>query len=132
MESSPEEELETSKIETTVEELESFAAVCKLLGSERVVEYEDTVSYFKIHVAGKRTRVLARLLLSRKQPAVWLPLPLEKAMSLAGGRSVSTASGWSVVAIANHTDVNDLGDLFRAAYFAVNQPRAAGLVEGSQ
>jgi len=120
-ESSSEPDHETSKIETTAEELESFAAVSKLLGHERAIEYEDTVSYFKIHVAGKRARVLARLLLSRRQPAIWVPIPLETATSLAGGRPVSTASGWSVVAIESHTDMSELGDLFRAAYAAVNQ-----------
>ena len=118
-ESSSEPEPEGSKIETTPEELACFATVSTLLGTDRPIGYEDTVSYFKIHVANKRAKVVARLLLGRRQPAVSVPLPLEIATSLAGGRPVSAASGWSVVAIDSPTEVHELGELFRTAYAAV-------------
>lgn len=130
-EPAPEPEPEGSRIETTPDELASFDAVVKLLGKERPVEYEDTVSYFKIHIAGRRTRVIARLLLSRKQPVIWLPLPLDTASELAGGRTVSISSGWAVVAINSHAEVSELGALFRAAYTAVNQGPTAGALEGT-
>ncbi len=131
IESTPDPEPEGSRIETTPEELASFEIVTKLLGKEQPVEYEDTVSYFKIHIAGKRTRVIARLLLGRKQPVVWFPLPLETASSLARGRTVSSSTGWSVVPIDSHAELGELGELFRAAYAAVSQGRATGVIEGT-
>lgn len=116
---------EPSKIVTTEEELEAFGVISKLLGPEMPIEYEDTVSYFKIHVAGKRTRVAARLQLDRKQPSVWVPLATEKVQPLAGSRSVSAVAGWTIVAIDGVAELPQLYELLKAAYVAVVGERAA-------
>ena len=39
------------RIETTQEELAAFEVIRRLLGPTRPVGHEDTVSYFKIHLA---------------------------------------------------------------------------------
>lgn len=56
---------ETPKVVTTAEELDAFNLIAKLLGPEAPIEYEDTASYFKVHVAGKRTWVVSRLQLDQ-------------------------------------------------------------------
>jgi predicted type IV restriction endonuclease len=114
---------EASKVVTTEEELEAFATVVKLLGSDLRVAYEDSASYFKIHVANKRTWVLARLQLGRKQPLVWVPMPIDEVAPLASGRSVTAGSGWTLVTLDNIDQLRQLGDLFRAAYSSVLRAR---------
>ena len=39
------------RIETTQEELAAYEVIRRLLGPARPVAYEDTVTYFKIHLA---------------------------------------------------------------------------------
>jgi predicted type IV restriction endonuclease len=112
------------KVVTTPEELEAFGAIAKLLGPEAPVEYEDTVTYFKIHVAGKRTWVVNRLQLDRKQPLLWVPMTAEKTSPLAGGRQTSTVGVWTSVALESIADLSSLRDLLRAAYSSVIQERA--------
>jgi len=118
---------EAGKVETTAEELEAFEKVKNLLGPDCPVSYEDSVAYFKIHLAEKRTWVCARLQLGRKQPTLWVPIPLEDAARLAGGRAVGTQSGWSVVSLESASRIADLGDLLRAAYQHVKQARTANV-----
>src|SRR5262245_52074551 len=67
-----------SRVETTPEELEGFATVQRLLGSERPVAYEDTISYFKIHLKERYTWVMCRLYPGRKRPTMWVPLTIEE------------------------------------------------------
>jgi hypothetical protein len=110
---------ESTKVVTTKEELEAFDTISKLLGPGMPVEFEDTVSYFKIHVAGKRTWVTTRLQLDRKQPIVWVPLPVESVQALSGGRTISTISGWTVVTLDQISDISQLGELLRSAYSTV-------------
>ncbi|HEV3165486.1 MAG TPA: type I restriction endonuclease [Isosphaeraceae bacterium] len=45
----------TGRIETTQEELDGFDTVQRLLRPERAVAWEDTVSYFKIHLKERTT-----------------------------------------------------------------------------
>jgi len=116
---------EPSKVVTTVEEVQVFTTISNLLGPERTTGYEDTVSYFKIHVAGKRTWVFARLQLGRRNPLVWVPLPMEQATPLVGDRPISTISGWSVVTLEDAAEVADLRELFRTAYAWVMRERGA-------
>jgi hypothetical protein len=113
-----------SKIETTKEELDAFEVVTRLLGKDFPVAYEDSVAYFKIHLPERRTWVMARLQMNRKVPLVWVPLPADEVIPLAGGRDVSTVPGWSQVALDKPGDVASLGDLFRAAYEKVKRAKA--------
>jgi hypothetical protein len=71
----------TSKVETTKEELEGFETIKRLLGLERPAAFEDTASYFKIHLVERNTWVFCRLYFDRKRPCVWVPLPLEQTQS---------------------------------------------------
>ncbi len=114
---------EAGKIVTTAEELEAFEIVRKLLGPERPIAYEDSVAYFKIHLAERRTWVFCRLYLDRKVPCLWVPLPADRAAELAGGRPVASQSGWAVINLDRHDQVMELGDLLRAAYAHVKADR---------
>ncbi|WP_437302070.1 type I restriction endonuclease [Sorangium sp. So ce388] len=58
--SAPPEEPQAPKVETTQEELNAFATAQRLLGPERPIAYEDTVSYLKIHLLERRTAVFWR------------------------------------------------------------------------
>jgi hypothetical protein len=110
------EEEPRSKVETTPNELHAFALIRRALGRERPVAYEDSVAYFKVHLKEKRTWVMARLQLDRKVPLLWVPLAMEEVSALCGGRTVTTQSGWSLVAMESHSDLKSLADLLRAAY----------------
>ena len=114
---------EGQKVETTAEELEAFATIQKLLGVENPVAYEDSVAYFKVHLAEKRTKVFTRIQIGKRQTNVWVPLPQERAIALAGGRPVTVQGGWSVVALDPGTPVDGLGDLFKAAHQHVGQAK---------
>jgi hypothetical protein len=115
-------------VETTAEELEAFALVQRLLGPSRPVGYQDTASYFKIHLPERHTWVVARLLLERKRPVVWIPLVEDEAAPLAGGFGVSTPeAGWTAVTLGSATDVGALGDLLRTAWDVKRKERPAGL-----
>src|SRR5271157_5492805 len=49
------------------EELACYELVRRLLGPNRPVAYEDTVSYFKIHLPERHTWAMCRLYLGRKR-----------------------------------------------------------------
>lgn len=118
----------TAKIETTKEELEGFEIIQRLLGSERPIAYEDTASYFKIHLVERYTWVICRLYLERKRPTVWVPLPLEQAQQLVPqsvGVSVPQI-GWSCVNLNTYKDVESLGDLVRASWDAQRRLHPVG------
>jgi hypothetical protein len=117
---------EATKIETTKEEFEAFETVKRLLGKEMPVGYEDSVAYFKIHLAEKRTWVMARLQLNRKAPLVWVPLLVEEATPLAGGRPVHLSAGWAVVTLEKVTEVANLGGLLKVAYDKVKRAKSGG------
>ena len=107
-----------SRIETTKEELEGFELIQRVLGPERPIAYEDTVSYFKIHLVERYTWVIGRLYFDRKRPCVWVPLPLDQAQQAVPESFTVTVPqiGWSCVNLDSHTDVESLGELFRLAW----------------
>lgn len=116
--SAPETDAESgSKVVTTQEELDGFATVQRLLGPDRPVAYVDTVTYFKIHLVERHTWAICRLYFNRKRPAVWVPLPLEQTQQLAPDFSVIVPQlGWSCVPLGSYSDLEQLGDLLRAAW----------------
>jgi hypothetical protein len=115
----------SEKLETTQEDLDAFATIKKVLGRDRPIAFEDSAAYFKIHLAEKRTWVFARLLLDRRHPAVWLPLPAEKVTELAGGRAVTVNGGWTIVTLDRSAEIGELGGLFEAAYAHVKHDRVS-------
>lgn len=107
----------SAKIETTQEELDGFATVKTLLGPERPVAYEDTASYFKIHLMERYTWVMCRLYFGRKRPMIWVALGQEEAQPLAAGLPVTTPqAGWTSITLNAPGDLGSLGDLLRRAY----------------
>ena len=107
----------SARIETTQEELDGFATVQRLLGPDRPVAYEDTISYFKIHLKERYPWVMCRLYFSKKRPMVWVPLAIEEAQTLAKQFSVmSPQAGWSCLTLESNKDLDSLGDLFCKAY----------------
>jgi predicted type IV restriction endonuclease len=117
-----------SRIETTPEELEGYATVQKLLGPDRPVAYEDTISYFKIHLRERYTRVMCRFYFGRKRPTVWVPLTIEEVGPLAAQFPMMTPQqGWTCLSLDSPRDVDSLGDLLRKAYDQqrVNRVKAA-------
>jgi predicted type IV restriction endonuclease len=106
-----------SRIETTPEELEGYATVQKLLGPDRPVAYEDTISYFKIHLKERYTWVMCRFYFGRKRPTVWVPLSIEEAGPLASQFPMMTPQqGWTCLSLDSSKDLESLGDLLRKAY----------------
>jgi len=121
--SSKDVESAAAKIETTQEELDAMEVVRKLLGPERAVAYEDSVAYFKIHLAEKRTWVCARLQMNKKTPTVWVPLPADQVAPLVPGRPVQASGSWTQVTLETAAQLPELGGLLRAAYAAVRQAK---------
>jgi hypothetical protein len=81
------------------------------------VAYEDTVSYFKIHLADRYTWVMCRLYLGRKRPSAWVPLPLEEVQALTPGLMLSTPqAGWTCITLGASGEIERLGDVLRAAW----------------
>jgi predicted type IV restriction endonuclease len=117
---------EAGKIETTEEELAAFATIASILGSDCPIAYEDSVAYFKIHMVERRTWVIARLLLDRRIPQVWVPIPIEIAKPLVGERTITTTGGWSAVTLESAADLSNLGALFFEAYSSIKRQKLSG------
>jgi predicted type IV restriction endonuclease len=116
-----------SKIVTTPEELEGFAIIQRLLGEDRPARYEDTVSYFKIHLPERYTWVFCRLYFDRKRPTFWVALPLEAVQTLAPEIVASTPQlGWTCITMNSVTDLESFGDVLRAAWDAQRALRIKG------
>jgi predicted type IV restriction endonuclease len=114
----------SDKVDATTEELEAFAAVKKILGADRPVAHEASESYFKIHLAEKKTWVFARLQLDRKHPVVWVPLSQDEVTKVAGGRPVATQANWTAVTLGEAKEAAELRDLFVAAYTHIKEAHA--------
>lgn len=113
----PSDEASPPKIETTQEDLDTFAMVSNLLGKDRKVAYQDTASYFKIHLPEKHTWVICRLYLGRKRPKVWLPLPAERLKALLPGMEFSSPEqGWECVTLDATSEIEKLAEALRAAW----------------
>jgi predicted type IV restriction endonuclease len=117
---------EAAKIETPQQELDAFATVKRLLGDERSIAYEDSVAYFKIHLVERRTWVMTRLQMDRKNPLVWVPLSQEQVASLAPGRATQTRGDWVIVVLDDPNQIEELGPLLQEAYAYVKRQRVSG------
>jgi hypothetical protein len=91
----------TRVIETTQAELDGFAAVKRMLGPDRPVEYEDTASYFKVHLPGKPFWAVCRLVnFGERQPSIFVPLPAEQVKNLVASLEVAQAGKrWSRISL---------------------------------
>ncbi len=105
------------KVETTQEELAAFEVIRRRLGPQRPIAYEDTVSYFKIHLVERYTWVMCRLYLGRKRPSVWVPLPQEQVQAITAGLMLSTPqAGWTCITMTASGEIERLGDVLCAAW----------------
>lgn len=113
-------------VETTQDELDAFSLVQRVLGEGRPVVYQDTASYFKIHLPERHTWVVARLYLGSRKAAVWVALVPERVAPLAAGRVVTGPEpGWSSIAIGSASEVGDLGEVLRLAWDEKRRERPA-------
>ena len=110
---------EQSKIVTTEAELQTFDIIAGLLGSQMPVSMDDAVAYCKVHVANKRTWVIARMFLDRSSPAIVLPLTSERILELVPGLELTSQPGWTSIAIKSIDDVRALGPALVEAYRVV-------------
>jgi len=121
----------TRAIETTQAELDGFATIQRLLGPDRHVEYEDTASYFKIHLPGKPFWAVCRLVgFGDRQPSVWVRLPLEQVKSLVPSLHVTPLPKhrqWSRIPLDNCEQVQEAGAAIRAAWDAVSAVYGSGV-----
>ncbi len=114
-----------NRVETTQEELACYELVRRLLGPNRPVAYEDTVSYFKIHLPERHTWAMCRLYLGRKRPLVWVPLLLEQVQAMAPGRALSSPhAGWTCITLNTSSEVEHLGEVLRAAWDSQKEVRS--------
>lgn len=113
------------KIETTEEELAAFATIKRLLGPDRPIAWEDSVAYFKVHLAAKRTWVFARLFMNRKAPLVAVPLTVEQVSQLAPGKPASASGGWTTLTLDSAEQIGALGELFQAAFASVRSAKGS-------
>lgn len=105
------------RVETTQEELAAYEVIRRQLGPTRPVAYEDTVSYFKIHLAERYTWVMCRLYLGRKRPSVWVLLLQVQVQALTPGLMLSTPQeGWNCITLDASGEIDRLGDILRAAW----------------
>lgn len=106
-----------SKIVTTQEELNGFETMRRLLGPGRPIAFEDTVSYFKVHLVERYTWVVCRFYFDRKRPTVWVPLPLEESRAIAPELSLMTPQlGWTCINLNSLGDMELLGGILAASW----------------
>jgi len=105
-------------VETTQAELDGFKTVQRLLGPNRNVEYEDTASYFKVHLPGKPFWALCRLKnFGDRKPSVWVPLPREQVEPMVPSLSVlRRGERWSSISLADLAELELLGPVLCAAW----------------
>ena len=113
------------KIETTADELAAFAAIQGLLGQERPVVYEDTASYFKIHLPERRHSTVCRLYFRRKTLNVRVPLPKARVVAMVSlPVEADSNEGWSWVTLESAAELPKIADALRAAWDAQRSSRA--------
>ena len=100
------------------------------MGPDRPVEYEDTVCYFKIHIPGRPSRAICRLInFGEGNPSMWVSLPPEAVHPVLSGREITSPQvGWSRIALSDVTDLKQMGQVLAAAW----DQRNAALRRGDQ
>ena len=111
-----------SRIETTKEELETFANIARIIG-DRKIAFTDTVSYLKIHLPERHTWVVCRLYLGRKRPKIWVPLALDRvSVLLPGIEIVSPEQGWTSITLESTSEFERIGEVISVSW---DEQRAA-------
>lgn len=107
-----------AKIETTPEELAAFATIQGLLGKERPIAYEDTASYFKIHLPERRFSTVCRFSFRKKGVLVLVvPVAPDRVTALAQVPSAPIGKeGWASVTLDSAADLPRIAEVLRAAW----------------
>jgi predicted type IV restriction endonuclease len=117
------------KIETTEEELQAFDRIQALLGETRKVVYEDTATYFKVHLVGQRMRAVCRLYFGKRRSSIMIPLPLEEASVLCPTIPITTpGAGWVSTPISSLADLDPVQPLLVAVWDRLSK-RGGDVVE---
>ena len=113
----PEDGSKPAKGETTQEELDAFAIISRILGNDKKIAFQDTATYFKIHLPERHTWVVCRLYLSRKRPLIWFPLETPKLQALYPGFEFTTPEpSWSCLKLEGSIDFEKFAEAFRASW----------------
>ena len=75
------------------------------------------------HLIERRTWVMARLQMDRRNPNVWVPLTQERVAELVPGRPLTTRGDWTGISLDDPKQIEELGTLFIAAYDEVKRDR---------
>jgi len=108
---------QNDRVVTTQEELRTFEAIKSVLGPERPVTYQDTYSYFKIHLPERHTWAISRLYLDRRSPIMWICLDFADAQQMnLQGYAIQDMDGWIEVPLKTIEDIQTYAELLRAAW----------------
>jgi len=116
-------------MEPSQEVLEAFAAAQRLLRANRVVEYQVTPEYFKIHLPGKPEWSVCRLVgFDGPNPSVLVPVPAEMIGNLVPLlEATPLGPRWSKIAMMTSHDIRVIGPGLCAAWDACSDGAEAGL-----
>lgn len=108
---------QADRVVTTAEELKTYEAIKAVLGQDRPVGYQDTYSYFKIHLPERQTWAFCRLYLDRRNPMMWIGLDYSDVKDVTiEGVTIEDADGWVEVPLRSISDVALYADMLKAAW----------------
>lgn len=105
-------------IETTEEELAAFTMIQKILGPDRPIQYEDTLTYFKIHLPNQQFWAVCRLYQKKRRFLLMVPLPFEQVQPVTPMGMTSSAANaqWTTIPLINIAEIERVADILRTAY----------------
>ncbi len=108
---------QSDRVVTTQEELRTFEAIRNELGPDRPISYQDTYSYFKIHLPERHTWAICRLYLDRRSPMMWICLDFPDVQNVViEGVTIQDADGWIEVPLRTIDDVQNYAELLKSAW----------------
>lgn len=108
---------QSDRVVTTQEELRTFEAIKTLLGPDMPIAYQDTYSYFKIHLPERHTWAICRLYLDRRSPMMWICLDYSDVQHIViEGVTIQDADGWIEVPLKSIDDIQVYTELLKSAW----------------
>lgn len=107
---------QSDRIVTTQEELKTFEAIKECLGESRPISYQDTYSYFKIHLPERNTWAFCRLYLDRRNPIIWLALEKSDLPENNEIQFQVLQDGWIELPYRSISDIANYAQLFQIAW----------------
>lgn len=102
----PELTSQSDRVVTTAEELKTYEMIKTVLGDDRPTGYQDTYSYFKIHLPERQTWTFCRLYLDRRNPTMWIALDYEEVKEVEiEGVKIEDNDGWIILPLRSLNDV---------------------------